>query len=206
MKRDTTHTGPLLPPCDGILHVQVVRGEGLLPSTDESVIEVKLGPKGKKQKTPVVNSKGDPEWSDKTLEFAVENAHNTEDCQLQLDVYGYRAIGANDFVGETTIKLDEEFGRKQDWNTRLVLRFPLWDPNGKVRALIPSRAEKDRSRRKQESVYGVLEVNMWFVGVEKPEEGFATSMDVTGCWEAKNILEPGSAQHEWSLLQLHLKP
>ena len=45
-------------------------------------------------------------------------------------------------MGETTVNLCEEFGRKGKWKSPLDLDFPLWDPNGKVQKTSVSKNDE----------------------------------------------------------------
>eukprot|EP01043_Picozoa_sp_COSAG02_P024822 COSAG02_NODE_1372_length_13018_cov_5.358155_1_plen_3167_part_00 len=179
----------VIPPCDGKLYVKIVGGhELLLPRQEMIAIEFKLGTKGGKQTTvPVLSNGGKPEWN-QTLEFPVTHTEKIKEYELKVNVSGYKSIlGTGDFVGETTIKLDEEFATK-DWNAELTREFSLWDPKKKVKANKPAREVAWRRQNGptwgENCFHGKLAVQLWFVGFEKAEEAFAMGKDVSGCWEA----------------------
>ena len=195
----------ILPPCDGLLHVKIIRGYDLLQSRQEMMaIDFQLGTKGGKQTTtPVLSNGGFPEWNNATLEFSITNVRNIKDCELQVDVFGHRKIGTGDFIGETTIKLDEEFAT-QDWNAHLDREFSLWDPKTKVKAQQPAREVARRRQIGSECLHGRLAVQLWFVGVENTAEAFVSDMDVSGCWEAVGTNDGTAVPVQHFHLQQHV--
>jgi hypothetical protein len=202
-----------LPPCDGILYVQLIKCTDLLPadsSNNNSDPRVKLvrGRQAAEEWSKVRKETLSPTF-DERFEFRMDGISDPEDCKLRLSVWDEdfvilgKIVRSRDFIGEVTIDLCREF--RYDWHQPAIrITKALEDKDCKVKETTAVKELKSRKTDPQRwrRPYGTVTIEISFSGFDKPDLVPRQDIYVTGHWRVRGT---ESEQAETVIMDVYLQ-